>query len=77
MDLDHTIPFVPPDEGGPPGENRGSDALARSRDTEHRIKTHDRWQFRQPSPGVFLCRSRFGALYLITSASSQSLGDGE
>ena len=31
----------------------------------HRIKTHSRWQVKQPFPGVFLWRSPHGRHYLV------------
>jgi hypothetical protein len=43
---------------------------------EHRIKTHSRWQVRQPEPEVWIWRSPHHAHYLVTNAGTQHLGDG-
>ena len=43
---------------------------------EHRVKTHSRWQVRQPQPGVWIWRSPHRAYYLVTNAGTQYLGDG-
>ncbi|THV08728.1 HNH endonuclease [Nocardioides caeni] len=43
MDLDHQIPYS---EGGP----TSTDNLGPATRTHHRIKTHDGWEVRQPSP---------------------------
>ena len=74
-DLDHTTPYVDPDHGGPPGQTRIGN-LGPGQRTEHRVKTHGGWQFRQPATGVFVCRSRYGNFYLVTDAGTQSLGSG-
>jgi len=31
----------------------------------HRIKTHGRWQLKQPFPGIYLWRDPHGAFYLV------------
>jgi hypothetical protein len=43
---------------------------------EHRIKTHSRWQVRQPEPGVWIWQSPHQNYYLVTNAGTQPLGDG-
>jgi hypothetical protein len=43
---------------------------------EHRVKTHGRWQVRQPESGVWIWRSPNRAYYLVTNAGTHSLGDG-
>jgi len=63
-DIDHTIPYRPPDHGGPPGQTR-VDNLGPMTRFHHRIKTHSRWQLRQPFPGVYLWRSPHGHDYLV------------
>jgi hypothetical protein len=40
MELDHTVPYRPPDEGGPPGQTRPGNLGPMTR-RHHRIKTHD------------------------------------
>ncbi len=75
MDLDHTKPYLPPARGGPPGQT-GVHNLGPMNRLEHRIKTHSRWQVRQPEPGVWIWRSPHHAHYLVTNAGTQHLGDG-
>jgi hypothetical protein len=56
MDMDHTIPYLSPDEGGPPGQTRIGNLGPHIR-RSHRHKTHGKWQVRQPEPGTWLWRS--------------------
>ncbi len=55
-DIDHTIPFVKPDEGGPPGQT-GLGKLGPITRFHHRVKTHGHWQVVQPFTGVFVWRT--------------------
>ena len=41
--------------------------------THHRIKTHGRWQVRQPFPGIYLWRDRYGATYLVDNTGTRQL----
>lgn len=75
MDLDHTKPYLPPLRGGPPGQT-GVHNLGPLMRLEHRIKTHSRWQLRQPEPGVWIWRSPHYAYYMVTNAGTQYLGSG-
>ena len=75
MDLDHTKPYLPPARGGPPGQT-GVNVLGPMSRLEHRVKTHSRWQVRQPEPGVWIWRSPHQNYYLVTNAGTQHLGDG-
>ena len=75
MDLDHTKPYLPPARGGPPGQT-GVNVLGPMSRLEHRVKTHSRWQVRQPEPGVWIWRSPHQNYYLVTNAGTQQLGDG-
>jgi hypothetical protein len=43
---------------------------------EHRIKTHGRWQVRQPQPSVWIWRSPHSSHHLVTNAGTHNLGDG-
>ncbi|MEO6266426.1 MAG: hypothetical protein ABIO66_07465 [Nocardioidaceae bacterium] len=64
-DLDHTIPYVPPDDGGPPGQTRVENLGPLTRFT-HRVKTHGRgWRHHQPVPGVYLWRSPHGSWFKV------------
>jgi hypothetical protein len=51
LELDHTKAYRPPARGGPPGQT-GIHGLGPLIRFEHRVKTHGRWQVRQPEPGV-------------------------
>ncbi len=75
-DLDHTIAYTPMDRGGPPGQTRIDNLGPLSR-TEHRLKTHSRWQVRQPEPGTFVWRSPTGQHWITTPhAGTYPLGSG-
>jgi hypothetical protein len=59
-DIDHTIPYVSPDKGGPPGQTRIGNLGPLTR-FAHRVKTHGRgWRHHQPVPGVYLWRTPHG-----------------
>jgi hypothetical protein len=75
MDLDHTKSYLPPARGGPPGQT-GVHGLGPLIRFEHRIKTHSRWQVRQPEPGVWIWRSPNHYYYLVTNTGTHNLGDG-
>ena len=50
-DLDHIVAYVPPDDGGPPGQTH-PDNLAPLCRGHHRAKTHGRWHYgRLPNGG--------------------------
>ena len=63
-EIDHTIPYRPPHDGGPPGQTR-IDNLGPMTRFHHRIKTHSHWQVRQPFPGVYVWRTPHGRHYLV------------
>jgi hypothetical protein len=75
LELDHTVAYKPPVRGGPPGQT-GVHSLGPLIRFEHGVKTHSRWQVRQPESGVWLWRSPHGAYYLVTNAGTHTLGDG-
>jgi hypothetical protein len=76
VDLDHTTPYLAPARGGPPAQTAAGNLGPLSR-SEHRLKTHSRWRVRQPAAGVFLWRSPTKACYLVTSAGTYTLPDGQ
>ncbi len=43
-DLDHTTPYVPPDDGGPPGQTNPQNLAPLCR-RHHNAKTHGRWHY--------------------------------
>ncbi|WP_460736738.1 HNH endonuclease signature motif containing protein [Nocardioides ginkgobilobae] len=68
-DLDHTIEYVPPEQGGPPGQT-STDNLAPLCRHDHRAKTHPSpagrpWTVQGLSPGHWLWTSPHGQRYLV------------
>ncbi|WP_460739278.1 HNH endonuclease signature motif containing protein [Nocardioides ginkgobilobae] len=68
-DLDHTVEYVPPDQGGPPGQT-STDNLAPLCRHDHRAKTHPSpagkpWAVTGLSPGHWLWTSPLGHHYLV------------
>jgi hypothetical protein len=76
MDMDHTIPYLSPDKGGPPGQT-GIGNLGPHVRRNHRRKTHAGWQVRQPEPGTWLWRSPHRRIYLVNTTGTHPLGDTE
>ncbi len=72
-DFEHTVPFIPPDQGGPPGQT-AMDNLAHTNRRPHRIKTHGRWTVTQPRSGVWIWRSPHGSDYLVDTTGTTALG---
>jgi len=72
LDLDHTVPYVSPDDGGPPGQT-GVGNLGPMTRRHHRIKTHGRWRVHQPYPGIYLWRSPHGRYYLVDHTGTHKL----
>jgi hypothetical protein len=76
IDLDHTIPYISPDRGGPPGQTRiGNLGPYLRRHDNH--KTHGGWQVRQPEPGTWLWRTPHRRIYLVNANGTHPLGDTE
>jgi hypothetical protein len=69
IDVDHTIPYLSPDKGGPPGQTRLGNLGPHTR-RHHREKTHGRWQVRQPEAGTWLWRSPHGRIYLVNASGT-------
>ena len=73
-DLDHIEEYVPPDQGGPPGQT-ATDTLAPLCRRHHRAKTHPspastssttvRWDYVQLTPTTWLWTSPHGLRYLV------------
>jgi hypothetical protein len=74
IDIDHTIPYLSPDRGGPPGQTRIGNLGPHIR-RHHRLKTHGGWQVRQPEPGAWLWRSPHHRIYLVNATGTHPLGD--
>jgi hypothetical protein len=78
MDADHTIPYAGPPGGaptGPPGQT-GLHNLGPLSRREHRFKTFGRVSVRQPVPGTFVWRSRFGRVIITNPSGTHDLGTG-
>jgi hypothetical protein len=73
LDLDHVIPYLAPERGGPPGQTSIANPAPISR-REHRLFTHAGWQRRQPEPGTLLVRAPHGHIYLTNNTGTHNLG---
>jgi hypothetical protein len=76
IDIDHTIPYLRPDKGGPPGQTRLGNLGPHVR-RHHNYKTHGGWRVCQPEPGTWLWRSPHGRIYLVNATGTHPLGDSE
>jgi hypothetical protein len=63
-DIDHPIPYRPPDEGGPPGQTGLHNAGPMTR-FHHRIKTFGLWRVRQLGPSAHLWHSPHDHCWLV------------
>ncbi len=61
-DLDHITPYVPTDEGGPPGQTRAGNLAPLCR-THHRVKTHTAWDYKRRDDGGYAWTSPTGHQY--------------
>ncbi len=73
-DLDHTLRYVHPDHGGPPGQT-GVGKLGPLARYHHRVTTHGRWRVRQPEPGIWVWRSPEKRIFLVNATGTHELGD--
>jgi hypothetical protein len=62
-DLDHLDPYLPLDQGGPPGQTSTENLACLCR-LHHRMKTHSGWTYSMVEPGTFLWRSPHGHTWL-------------
>jgi hypothetical protein len=76
VDIDHTIAYLTPDKGGPPGQTRIGNLGPHIR-YHHRIKTHGGWQVCQPEPGTWLWRSPHQRIYLVNPSGTHPIGNTE
>ncbi len=73
-DADHTVPYLSPDKGGPPGQTRIANLGFLNRGA-HRIKTHaSGWRHHQPEPGVHYWRTPTGSWFRVDHHGSHALG---
>jgi hypothetical protein len=73
LDLDHVVPYLAPERGGPPGQTSIANLAPISR-REHRLFTHAGWRRRQPEPGTLLVRAPHGHIYLTNNTGTHNLG---
>jgi len=71
-DLDHNVAYVPPDHGGPPGQT-SPDNLGFLARKHHRIKTHSGTAVWQATEGVYVWRTRHGALYIVDAKGTHKI----
>lgn len=72
-DADHTIPYVPLEKGGPPGQTR-LDNLGPLGRHHHRAKTFGGFVLHQPLPGMYLWRTPTGHWFQVDILGTHSLG---
>ncbi len=72
-DADHTIAYLDPDDGGPPGQTNLPNLGGIAR-LPHRIKTHGHWKVLQLISGVWLWTSPHGHHYLVDNTGTTNLG---
>ena len=71
-DKDHIVAYVPPDDGGPPGQTT-IDNLGATCRRDHRRKTHGHWDVEQPFNGIYVWRSPHGQIYIVDHTGTQRL----
>jgi hypothetical protein len=71
-DLDHEVPYVPMDEGGPPGQTH-PDGLACLCRRHHRAKTSRRWRYTRTPEGHYVWDGPYGRNYLRTPDGTHTL----
>ncbi len=71
-DMDHLIPYLPPEDGGPPAQT-GAHLLGSPCRRHHRYRTHGGWTYTMPEPGIYLWRSPAGRRYLVDHTGTASL----
>ena len=73
-DLDHTIPYVPMDEGGPPGQTALANLGPLGR-RHHLAKTFDGFTVHQPTVGLYYWRTPTGHWYQVDHRGTRPLGN--
>jgi 5-methylcytosine-specific restriction endonuclease McrA len=68
-DLDHIVPYVPPDEGGPPGRTNPQNLTPLCR-RHHRAKTARRWLYERTDDGSYAWTSRYEQRYLVKTGGT-------
>ena len=73
QDNEHTIPYLPIDDGGPPGQT-DPQKMSKMTRFRHRVKTYGGWTVRQLRPGAWLYRSPHQYHYLVDQHGTTALG---
>ena len=63
-DLDHIVPYVPPDEGGPPGPTNPQNLTPLCR-RHHRAKTFSGWTYQRDRDGTYTWTSPHGHTWTV------------
>ena len=63
-DLDHIVPYVPPDEGGPPGQTNPQNLAPLCR-RHHRAKTFTGWTYQRARDGTYTWTSPHGHTWTV------------
>lgn len=71
-DMDHIVPYLAPEHGGPPGQT-GAHLLGSPCRRHHRYKTTGGWTYTMPEPGIYLWRSPAGRRYLVDHTGTATL----
>ena len=75
-DLDHTTPYVPPDDGGPPGQTNPQNLAPLCR-RHHNAKTHGRWRYHRDPDGpgdTYTWTSPHGHTFHVTPDGTHATG---
>jgi hypothetical protein len=72
-DADHTVPWVSPSRGGPPGQTSLSNLGPVARG-HHNAKTLGGWQLHQPEAGTYYWRTPTGHWCCVDSSGTRYLG---
>ncbi|CAN5640123.1 hypothetical protein BH10ACT10_BH10ACT10_07900 [soil metagenome] len=65
-DLDHIEPYVPPDDGGPPGQTSPANLAALCR-RHHRLKTFTAWRYERLPDGDYRWTDPYGRIDHVTT----------
>ena len=73
-DLDHITPYVPTDEGGPPGQTNPQNLAPLCR-RHHRAKTFTGWTYQRAGDGTYDWTSPHQKHYLVTATGTLAVTD--